>query len=93
MTITPRTRCFMHMAPLLKLSDSPVKTGNIERGTAKVHGRKEKTGKVQLRYIEDIHVIDVFFVGHTMKFLGICTRLVGMKCHAMQHNTRIQWPK
>ena len=23
---------------------------------------EEKTGKVQLRYIDDIHVIDVFFV-------------------------------
>ena len=24
--------------------------------------RKEKTEKIQLRYIDDIHVIDVFFV-------------------------------
>jgi hypothetical protein len=27
----------------------------------KIFGRKEKTGNVQLRYINDIHVIDVFF--------------------------------
>jgi hypothetical protein len=66
MTITPRTKCFMHMALLLKLSSSFVKKGSIERETAKVHGRKEKTGKVQLRYIDDIHVIDVSFASQTM---------------------------
>ena len=66
MTTTPRIRCFMHMAPLLMLSDSFVKKGITERGTAKVYGRKEKTGKVQLRYIDYIHVVDVSFASQTM---------------------------
>ena len=35
--------------------------GNTERGSVKIFGRKRKTGKVHLRYIDDIHVIDVFF--------------------------------
>ena len=56
----------VHMAALMTLNGSSVKKGNIERGTAKVHGRKEKTGKVQLRYIDDIHVIDVSFASQTM---------------------------
>jgi hypothetical protein len=42
MTTTPRTRSFMHKVQLLKLSDSFVKKGIIERGTSKVYGRKEK---------------------------------------------------
>ena len=33
--------------------------GNAERGSEKYFGRKEKTGNVQLRYIEDIHVMGV----------------------------------
>ena len=56
----------VHMATLMTLNGSSVKKGNIERGTAQVHGRKEKTGKVQLRYIDDIHVIDVSFASQTM---------------------------
>ena len=59
-----------------------------EIGTAKVFGRKKRLESLSHVYIEDIHVIDVFFVGHTMYFLGIYTRLVGMKCHTMQHNKR-----
>ena len=34
--------------------------GNAERGSGKYFGRKEKTGNVQLRYIEDIHIMSVF---------------------------------
>ena len=66
MTITPRTRCLVRKTPLLKLNSFSAKKGNIERGTTKVHGRKEKTGKVQLRYIDDIHVINVSFASQTM---------------------------
>ena len=66
MTITPRTRCLVRKIPLLKLNSFSAKKGNIERETAKVHGRKEKTGKVQLRYIDDIHVINVSFASQTM---------------------------
>ena len=56
----------VHMAALMTLNGFSVKKENIERGTIKVHGRKEKTGKVQLRYIDDIHVIDVSFASQTM---------------------------
>ena len=56
----------MHKMPLLKLKSFSAKKENIERGTAKVHGRKEKTGRVQLRYIDDIHVIDVSFASQMM---------------------------
>ena len=66
MTITPRTRYLVCKTPLLKLNSFSAKKGNIERETAKVHGRKEKTGKVQLRYIDDIHVINVSFASQTM---------------------------
>ena len=33
----------------------------LEEDLQKYLAGKEKTGKVQLRYIDDIHVIDVFF--------------------------------
>ena len=56
----------MRKTPLLKLNSFSAKKGNIERETAKVHGRKEKTGKVQLRYIDDIHIINVSFASQTM---------------------------
>ena len=61
MTITPRTRCLVRKPPLLKLNSFSAKKGNIERETAKVLGRKDTTGIVQLGYIDDIHVMDVFF--------------------------------
>ena len=48
------------------LSDSFVNKGNTETRIAKVYGRKENTGKNQLRYIDDIHVIDVSFASQTM---------------------------
>ena len=66
MTITPRTRCLVRKTPLLKLNSFSAKKGNIERETAKVHGRKDKTGIVQLVYINDIHVMDVSFASQTM---------------------------
>ena len=42
MTTTPRTRCFMHMAPLLMLSDSFVKKGITERVTVKRYMAEKK---------------------------------------------------
>ena len=56
----------MRKTPLLKLNSFSAKKGNIERETAKVHGRKDKTGIVQLVYINDIHVMDVSFASQTM---------------------------
>ena len=67
--------------------------GNIERGSAKVFGRKEKTGKVQLRYIDDIHVVDVFFASKQCNSWVCDTRSVGMsviQCNTIQE---LQWPK
>jgi hypothetical protein len=61
MTITPRTMRIVRKTLLLKLNSFSAKKGNIGRGTAKEHGRKEKTGKVQFGYIDDIHVMDVSF--------------------------------
>ena len=56
----------MRKPPLLKLNSFTAKKGYIERETAEVYGRKDKTGKVQLRYIKDIHVMDVSFASQTM---------------------------
>ena len=67
--------------------------GNIERITAKVYGKKEKTGRVQLRYIDDIHVIDVFFASKQYDSSVCDTRSVGMsviQCNMIQE---LQWPK
>ena len=50
----------MCMAPLLMLIDSSNWKGNAERGSIKIFGRKEKTGSVQLRYMDDILVMGVF---------------------------------
>ena len=47
---------------------------------------KEKTGKVQLRYIDDIHVIDVFFASKQCNSWVCDTRSVGMsviQCNTM----------
>lgn len=68
--------------------------GNTERGSAKVFGRKKKkTGKVQLRYIDDIHVVDVFFASKQCNSWVCDTRSVGMsviQCNTIQE---LQWPK
>ena len=53
--------CVMWMTPLLMLIDSFKKKRNCWKRIYKIFGRKEKIGDVQLRYIEDIHVMDVFF--------------------------------
>jgi len=50
----------------LMLNASFVKIGYAKRETTKVLWQKEKTGKVQLRYIVDIHVIDAFFVSNVI---------------------------
>ena len=54
---------------------------------------KEKTGKVQLRYIDDIHVVDVFFASKQCNSWVCDTRSVGMsviQCNTIQE---LQWPK
>ena len=84
MTITSRTRCLVRKPPLLKLNSFTAKKGNIERETAEVHGRKDKTGKVQLRYIKDIHVMDVSFARQTMQFLDIRYQIDWYDCHTKQ---------
>ena len=38
---------------------------------------KEKTGKVQLRYIDDIHVVDIFFASKQCNSWVCDTRSVG----------------
>ena len=50
------------LAPLVMLSVSSAKRGKTERGTAKVFGRKKRLESLAQVYIEDIHVIDAFFV-------------------------------
>ena len=52
----------MRMMPLLMLIDSSKRKGNAKRGSKKYFGRKEKekTGNVQLGYIDDIQVMGVF---------------------------------
>jgi hypothetical protein len=50
----------MLMAPLLMLIDTSRRKGIAKRESENYFGRKEKTGNVQLRYIEDIHVMVVF---------------------------------
>ena len=40
--------------------------GKTERRTAKVFGRKKGLESLAQVYIDDIHVMNVFFVGHTM---------------------------
>ena len=54
--------------------------------------RKKRLESLAQVYIDDIHVMNVFFDWSHKKFLGICTILVGMRCHTTQCNTRIQWP-
>ena len=89
MTITPRTRCLVRKPPFLKLNSFTAKKGYIERETAEVHGRKDKTGKVQLGYINDIHVMDVSFARQTMQFLDIRYRIDWYDCHTKQLDVRI----
>jgi hypothetical protein len=48
------------MAPLLMLIDSSRRKRIAKRESEIYSSRKEKTGNVQLRYIEDIHVMGVF---------------------------------
>ena len=48
------------MTPLLMLMDSFKIKGIVERESIKYLAEKEKIGDVQLRYIEDIHVMVVF---------------------------------
>jgi hypothetical protein len=49
------------MAPLLMLIDSSRKEKEFLKENLKfILAEKEKTGNVQLRYIEDIHVMVVF---------------------------------
>ena len=51
------------MAPLLMLRASSEEGEKIlKEDLQKYLAGKEKTGKIQLGYIDDIHVIDVFFV-------------------------------
>ena len=50
----------MCRAPLLTSIDSSKLKGNAERGSEKYLAEKEKTGNVQLRYMDDILVMDVF---------------------------------
>ena len=50
----------MCMAPLLMSIDSSNKRGNAERRSEKIFGRKENTGSVQFRYMDDILVMDAF---------------------------------
>ena len=54
--------CASATGATLMLSDSSEKWEITARGYAKVFGRKRNTGRIQLRYIDDIHVIDVFFI-------------------------------
>jgi hypothetical protein len=48
------------MASLLMLLDSSKRKKIAKREFEIYSGRKEKTGNVQLRYIEDIHVMGIF---------------------------------
>jgi hypothetical protein len=48
------------MAPLLMLIDTSRRKRIAKRESKIYSGEKEKTGNVQLRYIEDIHVMVVF---------------------------------
>jgi hypothetical protein len=48
------------MAPLLMLIDSSTRKRIAKRESKIYSGGKEKTGHVQLRYIEDIHIMVVF---------------------------------
>ena len=52
--------CVMWMTPLLMSIDSFKRKRNCWKRIYKIFGRKEKVGDVQLRYIEDIHVMVVF---------------------------------
>ena len=52
--------CVMCMASLLMLIDSSKRKRIAKRESEIYSGGKEKTGNVQLRYIEDIHVMGVF---------------------------------
>jgi hypothetical protein len=60
------------MAPLLILIDSS-RRKRIAKKESKIYsGKKEKTRNVQLRYIEDIHIMGVYsLLIKTMWFLGI----------------------
>ena len=42
------------------LIDSFKRKGIVERESIKIFGKKEKIGDIQLRYIEDIHVMAIF---------------------------------
>ena len=65
---------------MLMLIASSAQRGEAERGTTKVFGRKKRLEILVQVYMDDIHVIDIFFVGHTMQFLGIFdTRSVDMR--------------
>ena len=67
--------------------------GNTKWGSAKYLAGKEKTGKVYLRYINDIHAIDVFFANKQCNSWVCDTRSVGMsviQCNTIQ---KLQWPK
>jgi hypothetical protein len=52
--------------PLLMFIDSSKRRGNTKLDMQKYLVEKEKTGIVQLGYINDIHVIDVFLCLLTM---------------------------
>jgi hypothetical protein len=54
---------------------------------------KEKTGRVQLRYMDDIHGIDVSFASEQCNSWVCDTRSVGMsviQCNTIQE---LLWPK
>ena len=50
------------MTSLLMLIDSSKRKEMLKEGSEKYFGMKEKTGNVQLRYINDILVMGVFIV-------------------------------
>jgi hypothetical protein len=52
--------------PLLMSIDSSKREEMLNRICKIIWYKKEKTGIVQLRYINDIHVIDVFFAKYIM---------------------------
>ena len=53
--------CVMCMAPLLMLIDSFEQKRKYWKRISEIYGRKEKTRIVQLKYIDDIHVMAIFF--------------------------------
>jgi hypothetical protein len=55
--------------------------------------KNEKTGIVQLRYIDDIHVIDVSFASQQCSSRVFDTRSVGLSVIQSNAIKELQWPK